>query len=157
MSSGQWRSTRGLGAGTWQVEVERVRLGAQPQMDGGVAVEMGAPPAAQCDEGALRGGAPREQELRWAKDLVRVLESAGDATASGTIRDQYGMPPPPPPPCRPQCGCHNCVRKRAAKRGNTGVATWVRVANALVMLGGALMVLATPVVLPKAAASLGMW
>ena len=46
---------------------------------------------------------------------------------------------------------------RAAKRGNTGVATWVRVANALVMLGGALMVLATPVVLPKAAASLGMW
>ena len=101
--------------------------------------------------------APRDQELRWAKDLVRVLESAGDATASAAIRDQYGMPPPPPPPCRPQCGCHNCVRKRAAKRGNTGVATWVRVANALVMLGGALMVLATPVVLPKAAASLGMW
>ena len=101
--------------------------------------------------------APRDQELRWAKDLVRVLDSAGDATASAAIRDQYGMLPPPPPPCRPQCGCHNCVRKRAAKNGDTGVAKWVRVANALVMISGALIVLATPVVFPKAAASLGMW
>ena len=101
--------------------------------------------------------APRDQELRWAKDLVRVLDSAGDATASAAIRDQYGMLPPPPPPCRPQCGCHNCVRKRAAKNGNAHVATWVRVANALVMICGALLVLATPVVFPKAAASLGIW
>ena len=100
--------------------------------------------------------APRDQGSAGPRTLC-VLESAGDATASAAIRDQYGMPPPPPPPCRPPCGCHNCVRRRAAKRGNTGVATWVRVANVLVMLGGALMVLATPVVLPKAAASLGMW
>lgn len=101
--------------------------------------------------------APREQELRWAKDLVSVLDSAGDATASTAIREQYSMLPPPPPPCRPQCGCHNCVRKRGGN-GNKGVARTVRIGTlCLPVICCALVVLATPVVLPKAAASLGMW
>ena len=62
------------------------------------------------------------QEQRWAKDLVRVLDSIGDAAASQAIREQYEMPPPPPPPCRPQCGCPNCVKKRSAKQAAACVA-----------------------------------
>ena len=103
--------------------------------------------------------APREQELRWAKDLMRVLESVGDVAASATIREQYGLLPPPSPPCRPQCSCHNCIMK-PPQRGGDGKKGGTRAARfgalCLLVICTALVMLAMPGVFPKAMASVGM-
>ena len=49
--------------------------------------------------------ASREQEVRWARNLLDVLVQMGDAEAAAALRGEYGFAPPPPSaapplPCR---------------------------------------------------------
>jgi tetratricopeptide (TPR) repeat protein len=49
--------------------------------------------------------ASREQEVRWARNLLDVLVLMGDEEAAAALRDEYGFAPPPPGaapplPCR---------------------------------------------------------
>ena len=42
--------------------------------------------------------ASREQEVRWARNLLDVLVLIGDEEAAAALRDEYAFAPPPPPP-----------------------------------------------------------
>ena len=45
--------------------------------------------------------ASREQEVRWARNLLDVLVLIGDEEAAAALRDEYGFAPPPPGPAPP--------------------------------------------------------